>query len=798
MKSKIIFPNEEKMKVEDLEILKNKLNKFCNKKTVSDKTEIVKFNNCLSEIQGYILVADRKKLLEYFNNFYKLNFLDIFNQILDLKNNNTFKILEIINFFISNIHNNEFLQHLYNKKYPSNIPAFPGIQMNIIDKLILIKFNDYEFLTFQINFIKSLALKIDKDTIQYFYDSNKNFCPIIIKVFSLYNNNTDPLIKNVAKNILLTFIKIDNKNLRDFLISFPINLYYSNIIFEFKNTIIKLCSIDYGENIKKNYNLMSKYHDFLYDTVLYLSDLLNLNIKNINYILINCLLNEIILPLIYSIVQYQNQEYITIYHSLYILSLILYTIKNESIYNIITYFLFKEEIPKSLYESITKANFNTIDEKFMKNINILINKGQHTDNNDPNLEEISNIMKNNGINLSNGEIDFENKYDFNQNLINSENEKIKNPIFENIKFFFLCYDETIILNLNLIINTCIQHDNSNEEGNNNNSILNNKLFEIDINDNKSENIFNHLINYLNSSKNYRIATNEIILYNIQLLINISLKINNNQEYKIIIGKKLLNIFKNEISKMKKLIEKDPNTLQYLFDAFSKAFEYYVKNINKKVNDLITLSNIIVPIIYLEEIENIPKHLKQDKYCYDYLKNYLFKIFFLNDLINEIFDNQKDIIKNQNKCPFRIDTFTLILGEEYKFDDLGEECYHCKILKNNKFVNAEAIFSADTLYFGEIKSGKFEDLSKIKIFKKIPFKYLEFKKTKDKCLLNIFDKTNKYTYNNCIEMNGLNADNTKNIFNYFLQTIFNYRLLEQNLFNTFIDDISQKINQLILE
>ena len=671
--------------------------------------------------------------------------------------------------------------------------------MNIIDKLISIKYDNDEIITFQINFIKSLTLKIDKDTIHYFYDSNINLCPIITKAFSLYNHS-DPLIKNVVKNILLTLIKIENKNLRDFLISFPINLYYSNIIFEFKNTLIKLCSIDYGNNVKKNYNLMRKYHDFFYDTVLYLFDLLELNIKDINYILINCLLNEIILPLIYSIIQYQNQEYITIYHSLYILSLILYTIKNEFIYNVITYFLFKEEISKPLYEIITKAKFNTIDEKFMKNINILITKSQYADVNDPIWKEISNIMKNiNGIDISNGEIDIENKYDYIKNLMNSENEKIKNPIFENIKFFFLCYDETIILTLNLIINTCIQHYNSIEGGNNDNKFVNIKLFEIDLKDNKSENIFNHLINYLNSSKNFRIATNEVILYNIQLLINIFLKNNNNnEEYTIIIGKKLFNILKKEIANMKKLIEKDANSIKYLFDSFSKAYEYYVKSISKKINDLITLSNIIVPMIYLEEIEEIPSHLKEDKYSYDYLKNYLLKICFLNDIINEIFDNKKDIIKNSKKCPYQIDTFTLIIGKEYKLEDLGEECYHCKICRNDKFVKAEIIFSADTIYFGEVESGNFINLSKIKIFKKIPFKNLEIKKNEDNCLLNIFDKTNKFTYKNYIKMNGLNAENTKTIYNYFLQTIFNYQLLVQNLSNSFIDDISQKINKLILK
>ena len=807
MTSKIIFPNEDTMKVEDLEKIKTNLNKFYHSKKIKEKGEIKKLNLCFGELQGYILIADRKKLTDYFTYFYKLNFLDIFNQFLELKIDNiTFGILEMINFFTSNIQSEELLQHLYSKKYPAYIPDFQGVQMNIIDKLVSTKLlNNDEFITYQINFMKSLILKINKDSINYFYNSDINLFPILTKALSLYNHS-DPLIKNVVKNIFLTLIKLENKKLRDFLISFPINLYYSNVIFEFKNTIINLCFIDFGHlNNQKNYYIMRKNHDFLFDTCLYLSDLLLLNIENINYILINCLLNEIILPIIYSIIQYKNQEYITIYHSLYILSLILYTIKNELIYKVITFFLFREEIPKPLYEKIIKTKFSKIDEKIMNNINILITKSLDADVNSPIWKEISSMMKNtNGKDLSSGELDPENIYDYINNLMNSNNENIKNPIFDNIKYFYLCYDDAIILNLNLIIYSCIQYYNSNEEEDNNkisekDNLLNNKFFEINLNDNKSENIFNHLLNYLNSSKNFRVATNEIIIYNIQLFIKIFLKKNNNnQEYKKIIGKKLLNIMEKQISNLNKLIENDTNSIKYLLDSRNKAYEYYVKNMAKKINDLISLSNILVPMIYLDEFEEIPVFLKEDKYNYDYLKNYLIKIFFINDIINEIFENKNNIIKNNKKCLNEADTIKLLIGKEYKLEDLGDECYHCKVFKNNKYINSECIFSADTLYFGEIMSGDFEDLSKIKIFKKIPLRYLEVKKTEDNCLLDIFDKTNQNTYKNVTKINCLNVDNTKVMFNFFIQKIFNCQLLEQTLFNNFIDKIKNNINEIILE
>ena len=255
------------------------------KKTITN-LELNALNKCLGELQGFLLVADRKNLTEYNTHFMELNFLSLFNNFLDKNVTRiTFAILEMINFLTTNIQNKELLEYIYKEKFPTYIQ---GINMNIIDKLISLdtKKNE-EYLTYQINFIKSLTLKMNIDTLNYFYDCNINQFPILTKSLSLYNY-TDPLIRNVVKNIFLAIIKIENKNLREFLISFPINLYYSNIIYQLKNTIMALCGIDFGENDgSKVFNKLQKEHDFIVDTVFYIADLISLNIEKINFILIN-------------------------------------------------------------------------------------------------------------------------------------------------------------------------------------------------------------------------------------------------------------------------------------------------------------------------------------------------------------------------------------------------------------------------------------------------------------------------------------------------------------------------------
>ena len=830
MSLQIIFPDESKMNVKKLDPIRESLIKIYSKKTITN-LELNALNKCLGELQGFLLVADRKNLTEYNTHFMELNFLSLFNNFLDKNVTRiTFAILEMINFLTTNIQNKELLEYIYKEKFPTYIQ---GINMNIIDKLISLdtKKNE-EYLTYQINFIKSLTLKMNIDTLNYFYDCNINQFPILTKSLSLYNY-TDPLIRNVVKNIFLAIIKIENKNLREFLISFPINLYYSNIIYQLKNTIMALCGIDFGENDgSKVFNKLQKEHDFIVDTVFYIADLISLNIEKINFILINALINEIIFPLLYTLIN-KNPQKVSIYHSLYILCLMLFSIKNEFLYKVITLYLFDEKISNNIFSKMPNEPLKVIHKNLMENINFLITNYLYADVNDQNWQIIKSFMKKStGIDLSTGELDIDNIYDTLKNLmnINDNNDLYNNIIFKTINDFFVCHDDAIVLILNLIIYSLaknykmlqfqdepndkknLNQENPDEDEDNdfnllhenkandkttkdnlNTNLLINDFFKFDLLDDKSHNVINYLFNYLSAPKVFRLATYETIIINIQLLCNIFLEKNNNSEdAKKTVLIKLVNLIDVQFNKMNNLLNENKNLKKYIFDSCLKAYDHYVKNAEKKMNDLITLPNILIPIIYIDKMQEIPEYLKEDKFTNEILKNYVFNIFFINDIINEIVGKSKEKIKSQ-KFPLSIETIKFSIGKEYKEEDLGEDYVHCRILKNNALNVSQVILSADTLYFGEVLSGNFADLSRVKIFKKIPFRYLEIQKGDDECSLNIFDKSNPTTKKTPIKMNCLTAENTKSMNNWLLQQMLFCQSLEESLFSSFMEDMKKKVH-----
>ena len=226
-----------------------------------------------------------------------------------------------------------------------------------------------EILNTQVTLMKSIILKIDNETIDYFYDSNINQFTILNKSLKLYDYS-ESMVRATIKNILLLITKLKKNSLICYLTSFPVALYYPIIIYKFKDTISQLSNTNLNKN-ENIYEYLEEKHGELFDTILYLNDILFCNITNINFVIINCLLNEIIFPLLNIIIS-KKKEKISLANSLYILSLFIFYLKNEFIIDLICSFLFKGKIRKYLLDKIKQYNYKDNNINFMKDLNYLI------------------------------------------------------------------------------------------------------------------------------------------------------------------------------------------------------------------------------------------------------------------------------------------------------------------------------------------------------------------------------------------------------------------------------------------
>ena len=593
----IIMPDENNMSEEHFQAFYNYLFNFVDGEFAKNhSSECIEI---LGKIQGYLLVADKNNSQNYFIQFLNLGFFDLLKSLIEINNRDiSYAILKTICFLTTNIENINFVKELYKSK--------------IINVIISIKYDAEDEITeFLINFMKTLVLKLNKDNIFYFYNYEINDFPLLTTALSFYNSK-NAMIRNVVRNIVLQIIKIEEPNLRNFLTAFPFCIYYPHLVFKLREIIYNLAIIDMG--VAKNIKTLKIIHDDLIDLIFYISDLLSLNIESINYILINCLFNDIIFPIFRSLIS-KKIETVSALMSFYIILLILYSIKDKLIINSVTILLYNNVIEKNILNLINESKeFGIYSSEQMKSIDFMIKNTDSADINDENWKNISEFMKNEtGVNLADGTQEISNSYNQMQEYVIKINSKnydglIKNEIFDNFKIFCITKDDCFILIINLINYVIFDLYNKTIEEkkdgilninsidiNNNEKIISNELifnplkssefFIKNINNSKKEFIyFNLLINLIIIPNSIRLTTNEVILSNLKKYI---IFINNNIENtEQILNSNFLPIIIDKtvqkIIEIKRMISQNSIFKTLSFEYTKEAFEIYIKNKKKKI------------------------------------------------------------------------------------------------------------------------------------------------------------------------------------------------------------------------
>ena len=323
---------------------KNKYNKY--KDEMKDLIQL---------IMDYLIFGDKKNDQSLFETFCEQDFMKEF--IIASKSQNDEILLQIIksmSALILTIVNKRSLFYIFSNNFINQI-----ITNDIIQE------SNEDFLSFYVNFLKSLSMKIDTNTIQLFYQKEKNSFPLLENAIKLYNH-VDSMIKNVVRNIFLTFAKMDYLPLKEYFTTLPMLSYFAFLGCRLTDMTIELNYLSGYENLLNNkefsfdYDKFKALHDDLIDEILYLQDILSLNNKLITTALINSLLYYYICPLLLRSLYVNSlndnntiQKYnkiISVEVALYIFTLMLSNLHNDSFLNIICNFLFNQKINSKILE----------------------------------------------------------------------------------------------------------------------------------------------------------------------------------------------------------------------------------------------------------------------------------------------------------------------------------------------------------------------------------------------------------------------------------------------------------------
>ena len=789
----MIFPDESKMSLTNYLIIIENLEKFIDLNyTLKNKNKLKKI---FEEIESYLLIADRKNIEEYFNIFCDKNVIKIYQDLLFFgKKDINLLIMQTICFIITNIQNQLFKFYLYSSKIINQI-------------FILDNEGDEDFLIFQINFMKSFTLRINKETLYFFFFPNFSKFPILDKALSLYDYK-DLMVRNTSRNIFLSILKINDNKLINFLTSFPICVYYPNLIFTIRNLICEISKIKIEEN-KNNESEFQNKHDDIVEILYYISDILSLNIELINFLIINTLIQELILPLINNLIK-EKKDFETETIIIYYIVLILYIIKYKFITDIICVILFDEQLDEKLIEKIKNVdNIKSHDNNLFTSIKRILTNINNIDINDESWSSISNfINQTTGFDLGNGKRKNQTNYSFFQNyLLNRGNEKekfIKNPFLLKIKDYFKYNDDSLLLVFNLLIYCVLeiytkveinnfqdnQLDNnvdSNEINTDKNkkNIINNKkdfntlkdcLFFSNLNySNNSFVLFNNLISLLYLSNKLRTITDDVILSNIKnLIIYINENVDNGEEYikKIILPILKLNL-SERISQLKNNQNNnfEENLRNFCYEYTINAYTLYIKTQRKKLNELITLPWLLIPNEKSKKIKNYPNYLLPNKNEIEIITNDTMIVYYIHDIIQLINKNKDDLIKDHPFPLIKENIPKFIIGKEYNENEL-DDYTHCIIVdfknpKNSK--KCELILTDDTLYIAENLSNNFDNFTKVKIIKQIHLRRLKIiPQPKSDSIIDCFEYHKDIENVEIIHINGFKPENTKQLYLFLLQ------------------------------
>ena len=308
----------------------------------------------ISIVGNYLVAAESQKIPEEFAIFDTFCFSDFMSEFLKLSSYDLYKIdlqlIKTFSFLLVNIKNKPWLYYICSN--------------NLLNKIISKDYSKYddEFLSYYVNFLKSLSLLIDETSITLFYIEKNNSFPLIENILKLYNHK-DSMIRNVVRNTVMNIFRLKNAKIEEYFSKLPSVLYFAKIVNQIKDICFELKQQIKNQNTKK----ISYLFDDLYDEIIYIDDLLNLKLERINYILINCFFYFLILPILCGSICNVNKK-LNKEMSLFILIFFFINMKNEVFKNCLFSILFLDELNPEIVQFLFLEK--DLNDFFINTINI--------------------------------------------------------------------------------------------------------------------------------------------------------------------------------------------------------------------------------------------------------------------------------------------------------------------------------------------------------------------------------------------------------------------------------------------
>ena len=281
------------------------------------------------------------------------------------------KIIKYISIFISNSPLNDdknkfnFFDYICENKYLNQLII--NLNYNLEEK-------DDDYLSYYINFLKVINNKITIENIKIIFNNEYNQFPLLDQILILLNNE-DIMIRTSARNIFLSLIKLNYMPIIEYLCEIPKIAIFIILMRRIKTNILLMINL---KNTDRNIFIekTKEFKEKIVEDLLFMEDILSINIFKINYIIINCLFSIVLLFLFTKIISFSDNKNdlnkkSEISKSINVLRIIFKNIKNESTKNLLCFLIFSNKVYAKINQYLKNKNIEENKENKIENTKLL-------------------------------------------------------------------------------------------------------------------------------------------------------------------------------------------------------------------------------------------------------------------------------------------------------------------------------------------------------------------------------------------------------------------------------------------
>ena len=168
-------------------------------------------------------------------------------------------------------------------------------------------FHDEELLAYYISFIKALSLRVNVDTIHFFFNPDRNpQFPLLTEALKFYDNE-DHMVRVAVRTLSLNIYRLDDRRMRHFVANQLAVPFFSNLTWEMMRRYREVCALIYDvggltspREVLPARQRLDKLVQMQSDELYYINDVLTCEFPELKTILCSRLVHKLLVPLCFS------------------------------------------------------------------------------------------------------------------------------------------------------------------------------------------------------------------------------------------------------------------------------------------------------------------------------------------------------------------------------------------------------------------------------------------------------------------------------------------------------------------